>query len=90
MTQPFDCMKELMSVRATLNAAREELRNGNMPSLFGLDQRVGDICVRLQGADRPTQEECLPELSKLLSDLEVCERDMRAWNDNPVKMGKGQ
>ena len=76
--EPF--LKELNAIRIYLQAVQASLKDGSMPDMSGLDQRIADLCKNLHEAGREVQAQCLPELSVLLKDLDVCEKDLRAWH----------
>jgi hypothetical protein len=73
--------EELATIKAYLAAARAIIKDGFMPDMTALEQRITDVCLHLQAAEVDEQSRCLPELASLLKNLDECEREMRAWND---------
>jgi hypothetical protein len=89
-TLPTTCVQDLDAIRATLGEARLSLKKGIMPNMFGLDQRIAEVCKRIEGADEAIQQECLPLLSILLNDLDECENDVRKWQEAQSQGGGGR
>jgi hypothetical protein len=83
-------MQDLDAIRAMIGESRESIKKGVMPNMFGLDQRIEQICKRIEEANEAIQQECLPVLSILLKDLDECEQDIRAWQQKQTKGGVSQ
>ena len=81
-------LDELASIKNFLDAAMAEMRTGSLPDITGLEQRVSEVCQKVQSADDDAQKKCLPELSLLLQSLDECERSMREWHAAAMKIGK--
>lgn len=80
MSQPTPLLEELAAIQSFLGAARAILKDGHMPDIAALEERISSVCLGIQAADVDEQSRCLPELAALLRNLDECERDMRAWH----------
>jgi hypothetical protein len=85
LTSPL--LDELTSIKATIGAARDLVKDGFMPDMSMLEKRISDLCADLQAADVNEQSRCLPALASLLKSLDDCERDIRAWKESQKATG---
>lgn len=72
---------ELKSIKNYLAAAQDIIKSGFMPNLSGLEERVTVLCETMKTLPRDIQQQCLPEFTSLIDDLNLCEKNMRAWHD---------
>lgn len=87
MTTTPPLLEELASIKNYIRAARDILKDGFMPDIQSLEQRIANVCLGIQGADMHEQSRCLPELASLLKNLDACEQEMRHWHEAQKKVG---
>ena len=73
-------LHEFDSLIKYITAAREIVQSGHMPDLTGMDKRIAEICATLTETDPETQQACLPKLTDILQNLDLCENEMRAFH----------
>lgn len=89
MTGPSSSLlQELASIKAFIGTARVLMKDGTMPDIRALEQRITDVCLGIQAADANEQCHCLPELASLLKSLDACEQDIRAWGESQKTVAK--
>jgi len=77
--------REFDSVDDYLQAVHEILREGRMPDIADLDDRVARLCSGVEGATPEIQETCLARLDGLLKKLDDCEGEMTAFQKSAMK-----
>jgi hypothetical protein len=80
---PEQISAELSSIRDYLTAAQQVLKEGHMPDMAGLEQRVAAVCVAIQNAPQSIRGGYLPVLASILEQLNDCEKDLKAWKEKP-------
>ena len=76
---PRPLLEDLASIKAYIEAARAVVKDGLMPDMSQLEQRIAQLCQGIQAAEATEQSHCLPALASLLKCLDDCEQDVRAW-----------
>ena len=69
-------MQEFDAVATYLQAVSEILREGHMPDINALEDKISHLCSIVQNADSGIQEEYIAKLNELLIKLNACEEQM--------------
>ena len=72
-------IQQFESIDAYLQAVNEVLREGHMPNIADLDDRVALLCSHIKKAPLEVQEVCLTKLGELLKKLDKCENEMTSF-----------
>jgi len=72
--------REFGAIDDYLKAVSDILRDGHMPDLSGLDDRVSELCTSLQNATPEIQQQFVEKLAALLKKLDICEEEIRAFH----------
>lgn len=72
-------LKEFDTVEAYLKGVHEILKEGHMPTIADLDDKIAHLCTNIEEAEPDVQEQCMPRLDKLLDKLNNCEDEMNAF-----------
>lgn len=68
---------ELRALQAFFQDAMAQLRDGKVIRLDGVDGRIAAACLAVQQADPVTQQQCMPELDRLIEMLRDYETTLR-------------
>lgn len=68
---------ELSELQLFFTDALNNLANGKIVDMTGIDKRVAQVCISVQTAPPEKQQEYLPNLSSLIEMLGAYERDLR-------------
>lgn len=68
---------ELSELHLFFTDALNQLANGKIIDMTGIDKRVAQICIAVQTASPEKQQVYLPNLSSLIEMLGTYERDLR-------------
>lgn len=84
---PQTLQSEFSSIGSYLDAVMETVATGHMPDMAGLDRRITALCGSVEKAEPELQQECLSQLKDLLSRLDKCEAQIRAYHDKAATDG---
>ncbi len=79
LAREFDGIDEYMKAVGAI------LRDGFMPDLTGLDERVSEVCISMQNAEPEIQQQFFERMEQLLKRLDVIEAEIRAFHEAQVK-----
>lgn len=72
-------MQEFDSVDSYVQAVVEVLKEGHLPDISDLDDRVAHLCEGVRSAPVDVQKACLSRLNALLDRIGGCESDMTSF-----------
>lgn len=72
-------MQEFDAVDAYVQAVVEVLKEGHLPDISDLDDRVARLCEGVRSAPVEVQKACLTRLNALLERIGGCEADMTSF-----------
>lgn len=78
-------LEEMATIRSYLTATEGVLDSGYMPDITALEERVGQICARIQKAEQEAHDAVLPQLIALVEHLNLCEKKMRDFHSTRLK-----
>lgn len=73
-------LNDMTTVHSYLVAAQGVLDSGYMPDITDLENRVSDLCERIQKAPQEVHGKCLTQLVTILEQLNSCETKMRVFH----------
>lgn len=77
-----DTLKELNELCQFFMKAEDDLKQGQVTDLTGVDQRVSDVCKTVQAAMPLQQKEYLPLLTTLIDLLNGYEQSLRVLQED--------
>jgi len=78
-------LEEIATIRSYLSATEGVLDSGYMPDITALEERVAQVCARVQKTEQDSHEIILPQLAALVDHLNLCEKKMREFHGSRLE-----